>query len=569
MHNIDWIILLLFLAWTVWDGMRLSEKTESIEGFMLAGRKMPWSAVGLSIMATHASAITFIGTTGKAYVDDMSFLQVYLGLPFAMVILSVTLVPYFNRTKAFTAYESLERRFGLHTRLFTSFLFLIGRGLALGTVVAAPSYVLAELLGMEYSATALLIGVIATVYTLAGGMGGVIRTDVKQMIIMMFALVFCFGWIVSHLPTGVSIGDSLAIAGVAEKLNAVDLSFDLTERYNVWSGVIAGIFLMLSYFGCDQTQVQRYLTAKSVSDARRSLLMSAFAKVPMQFFILLLGVFLWVFYVFVDAPLTFRTIDESAFATEYIVEGEQLRADYVEAKSVREAAALGVANGEQVQDEFARSNEKISALRQQDAERIAAATGASFNDTNYILPWFILNNLPVGIVGLIIAGIFAAALSSIDSALNSLASVSIIDWYKRLHKQERSDKHYLRSSRVATFLWGMLATSAAIALGQTNSIIELVNQIGSYFYGSILGVFMLLLFVKRATPFSAFTGLLLGMLSVFVFDNAFVNAAGEVGIYFSDVPDGFNKLIEYLWLNPVGTGVVVLVGWLFGKRSRS
>lgn len=302
MHWIDWLVLFAFLAYTIWDGTRQGKESENIEGFFLANRSMPWWAMGLSVMATQASAITFIGTTGQAYVEDMRFVQIYLAVPFAMIILCMTLVPFFNKLQNFSAYEVLEERFGLSTRLFTSFLFLMSRGLGLGIIIAAPSYVLAILLNLPLSTTILIIGITATLYTMVGGISGVIRTDVKQMAVMMFGLGFCFYWIHHQLPPNVDFSDSLYLAGTLGKLDALDISFDISEKYNIWTGVFAALFLMLSYFGTDQSQVQRYLTAKSLNDARKSLLLSAYAKVPMQFFILLLGVMLYVFYIFGSAP---------------------------------------------------------------------------------------------------------------------------------------------------------------------------------------------------------------------------------------------------------------------------
>ena len=585
MNVIDWIIFSLFLIVTVWDGLRRREQTEGINDFFLAGRSVPWWAAGISIMATHASAITFIGTTGQAYVENMRFLQVYLGIPFAMVILSVTLVPYYQRMGNFSAYEVLESRFGLRTRLTTSLLFLISRGLALGTVIAAPSYVLALLIGIRLDVTIMLIGVTATLYTSLGGMTGVIRTDIKQMAVMVFGLIFCFIWIVAGIPKEVSFSDVLYLAGTLDKLQALDLNFDLSEKYTIWSGALAGIFLMLSYFGCDQTQVQRYLTARSLEDASGSLLLSAFAKVPMQFFILLLGVFLYVFYIFAESPLTFRPVQGKANET-HRVQGEKHHLAHVRIHQERRDTALLLVKNRLNKDakrRFQVLNDEVTKLREKEFKRIEKLEGAQYNDTNYIVPYFILHELPVGVMGLIIAGIFAAALSSIDSTLNSLSTVSIVDWYKRLHKQPRSETHYLNASRSATFMWGVFATLGALALGETESIIELVNKIGSYFYGSILGVFILLLWFRRTTGSGAFYGLLAGMFSVFLGDCVYNNPetaeyalvlpgltinVTDLHIVWSGIPQGFQKSIQYLWLNPLGAGVVVLTAGIITRLSR-
>lgn len=565
MHWIDWTVLLAFLAYTVWDGTRKGKDSNNIEEYLLAGRSMPWWAAGLSIMATQASAITFIGTTGIAYTEDMRFVQVYLAIPFAMILICVFLVPFFSKMKAFTAYEVLEDRFGLKTRLTTSALFLVSRGLALGTVIAAPSYVLALLLNLPLSITIIIIGVIATIYTMIGGMAGVISTDVKQMVIMMFGLIFCFVLIIFNLPEEVGFGDALYLAGSLDKLTALDLSFDLSERYNVWSGVIAALFLMLSYFGTDQTQVQRYLTTPSVSEARNSLLMSAYAKVPMQFFILLLGVMLYVFFIFNDAPISFRASDPVAQTEEQLQREQQIYEQYSEAKIARQEAAIAISEerSEANQQAFVEADASFNEARQAELDLQSEILTADVNDTNYIFPYFILNFVPIGIIGLIIAGIFAAAMSSIDSQLNALSAVSIVDWYQRLDNNKHGELHYLKYSRWTTLGWGVFATLSALALGETRSIIELVNQIGSYFYGSILGVFILMLWVKKANGTGALAGLASGMLAVFTFDRLFYNSVTQDYSFFfpwTQVPESYSKAIEFLWLNPLGAFVVVIAG---------
>ncbi len=565
MHWIDWTVLFSFLAYIVWDGTRQGKNSNNIEGFLLANRSMPWWAAGLSIMATQASAITFIGTTGIAYVEDMRFVQVYLAIPFAMVIICITVVPYFHKLKAFTAYQVLEERFGLKTRLTTSGLFLISRGLALGAVIAAPSYVLALLLGLPLSITILIIGILATGYTMVGGAAGVISTDVKQMAIMVFGLIFCFVLILFELPETVNFGDALYLAGSVNKLTALDLEFDLSEKYNVWSGVFAALFLMLSYFGTDQTQVQRYLTTSSLRDAQKSLLLSAYAKVPMQFFILLLGVMLYVFFIFQSTPISFRNTDTTAQTQEQIDAELEISQEYQTALKLRkETALMAVSNrNEETKNAFVKADEMLNQARNRELALQAEITQTDVNDTNYIFPYFILKHIPIGLVGLIVAGIFAAAMSSIDSELNALTTVSIVDWYQRLGLNKQSEVHYLNSSRVATLLWGLIATGSAMVLGETKSIIELINQIGSYFYGSILGVFILLLWVKQANGRGALTGLLTGMLSVFTFDRLFYNATTNDYSFFlpwTQVPSSYSKAIEFLWLNPLGTFVVVVVG---------
>ncbi|HBX67329.1 MAG: sodium-coupled permease [Balneola sp.] len=565
MSWIDWSVLIIFLGYTVWDGTRQGKDASTIEGYLLANRSMPWWAAGLSVMATQASAITFIGTTGIAYVEDMRFVQTYLAIPFAMIFICMFLVPFFNKMQNFTAYEVLEERFGLKTRLTTSGLFLISRGLALGVVIAAPSYVLALLLGLPLNVTIIIIGIIATGYTTVGGIAGVINTDVKQMAVMMFGLIFCFGLVWMNLPENVDFGDALYLAGSLDKLTALDLNFDLSEKYNVWSGVIAAFFLMVSYFGTDQTQVQRYLTTDSVKNARKSLLLTAYAKVPMQFFILLLGVMLYVFFIFNPAPASFRATEPVAEQQEFRIAEERILKQYDLAHIAREDAALAAVQNrsKENQQAFINADREMNEARQADLALQAEIQQADVNDTNYIFPYFILNHVPIGIIGLIVGGIFAAALSSIDSELNALTTVSIVDWYRRLKGDTYEEMHYVKSSRGVTFMWGAIATVSALLLGETKSIIELINQIGSYFYGSILGVFVLLLWVKRATGTGALIGLISGMASVFTFDRLFYNATtADYSFIFpwSEVPDGYTKAIEFLWLNPVGTIMVVMVG---------
>ncbi len=565
MHWIDWVVLIAFLAYTVWDGTRKGKDAHNINDYLLAGRTMPWWAAGLSVMATQASAITFIGTTGIAYTEDMRFVQVYLAIPFAMILICMFLVPFFHKVQAFTAYETLEKRFGLKTRLTTAGLFLLSRGLPLGAVIAAPSYVLSLMLGLPLGVTILIIGLLATGYTMIGGVAGVITTDVKQMAVMMFGLIFCFVMILFNLPEDVDFGDALYLAGSLDKLTALDWKFDLSERYNVWSGVFAALFLMLSYFGTDQTQVQRYLTTPSVEQARKSLLLSAYAKVPMQFFILLLGVMLYVFFIFNDAPVSFRAADPVAQTEMQIQREEEIMMAYTQAEQRREQAAIAVATNrsESNQQAFLEADAAFNSARSADLALQAEILDSDVNDTNYIFPYFILNYIPIGLVGLIIAGIFAAAMSSIDSELNALTTVSIVDWYKRLDGDKHDEAHYLKNSRYVTLAWGILATAFALLLGETKSIIELINQIGSYFYGSILGVFILMLWVRKANGTGALVGLLSGMLAVFTFDRLFVSESLADYSFFlpwTQVPETYTKAIEFLWLNPVGAFTVVSVG---------
>lgn len=557
----DWLVLIAFFAFTLWDGLRKNKNTKNVEDLLLANRSMPWWAVGLSVMATQASAISFVGTAGQAYNHDMRFIHIYLSIPIAMIILSVTLLPFYNKLKIFTVYEALEHRFGLKVRLLTSFLFLLSRGLSMGLVIAAPSYVLSIILQVPLSYTIIVIGIGATIYTMFGGITGVIRTDIKQMVLMMAGLAFCFGWIWSKLPREVGLTDALNLAGAIDKLKTIDFTFDVSDKYNVWSGLLAGLFLMLSYFGTDQSQAQRYLTAKSLNDARGSLMMTAFAKIPMMFFMLLLGVLLYVFYIFQEAPILFIP-DNNAHSEQVSAEAQA----YAQTHKLRaQAARYYIDNpaSHKAKQDFRAQDRRLNNLRHAEIKRQQHTTGVKRNDTNYILPYFVLTQMPSGMIGIIVATILAAALSSIDSGLNSLASSTVIDWYKRLHTEEKPDKFYLNASRAATAGWGIFAVLAALAYGETDSIVELVNKVGSYFYGAILGVFILI-WVKPANGTGAFVGLILGMLTVFLFDNLYIDSVTQTYHFFS--PHETNrKALSYLWLNPIGTFSVVFWAIVLGK----
>ncbi len=561
MNYLDWIILLAFFAYILWDGTKHAKTTKNAEELLLANRSMPWWAMGISIMATQASAISFIGTTGQAFTNDMQFVQMYLGLPIAIVILCITIVPFYHKLRAFTAYEALEQKFGIRVRLVTSFLFLLSRGLAMGAIVAAPSYVLSLILDLPLWLTVIIIGISATIYTTFGGITGVIRTDVKQMVVMMIGLIFIFFWIVIKLPDGIGAMESLKVSGALGKLQTLNFSFESGTKYNIWAGTIASMFLMLSYFGTDQSQVQRLLTAKSLKDSRVGLLMTAVFKIPMVFFMLLIGALLYSYYVFNPAPQNFAPqngeFQEVELAEEHMQLHEkrkQLAYQYIEgtvAKSNLKSADQAVVNSQHLS---------------------LHKDGENRNDTNYVVPYFILTELPNGIIGLIIAAIFAAALSSIDSGLNSLAASSVMDWYKRFSKvEDRPTGFYLKASRLATLFWGVFATAVALLFGETNSIIELVNEIGSYFYGSILGVFILL-FVKPINAKTVISGMTMGILTVFFFDSVYIDEAGQLTLHspyllqtmgITNHPDACRKALSFLWLNPIGALSVVFWSLIF------
>jgi SSS family transporter len=560
MHVLDWAVVAAYIAWLVWDGVKRTKLERTTESYFLANRSMPWWAVGLSVMATQLSAITLVGTTGQGYNDGLRFVQFYYGLPFAMVILCVTLVPFFYRAKVYTAYEYLERRFDLKTRTLTSGLFLVSRAMSCGAIAAAPAVVLSVVLGWSVTLTTLLILVPAVIYTMLGGVQAVTWTDVKTMGLTVFALVIAMVFLVTGLPGGVGIDDALSIAGGTGRLQAFDFRFTLTETYTFWSGMLGGLFLMLSYFGCDQSQVQRYLTAKSLDDGRTSLLMSAYWKIPLQVLVLVVGVFTFVFYLFNQPPLLFNPIHEERVRSgESAAAYDALQREFQAAFEGRRQAAVQIAAARNTQDvreqaratdEFNRHDQALRSTRTRAAALVRQTTGdASYNDVNYVFPTWITTALPIGIVGLWIAAIITAATDSIAAELNSLSTASVIDFYKRLMKPSAPDEHYLMVSRATTGFWGIFAGFVAVYASNLGSLIEVVNRFGSFFYGSILGVFMLAILTRRSTGTGAFVGLIAGMSVV---------AAVAFGR-----PD-----ISFLWHNVIGAVVVFAVGLSWSAFSR-
>lgn len=574
MHFLDWTIVVAYLVYMIWDGIRMTKYSDKVEGYFLANRSLPWWAVGLSVMATQLSAITLVGTTGQAYSDGMRFIQFYYGLPIAMVILCMTAVPFFYRAKVFTAYEYLEKRFDAKTRSLTSFFFLMSRGLGVGVIIAAPSVILSIVLGWSEVATIFAIGLSTTVYTMFGGVQAVTWTDVKQMFVIFFGLAVCLIVIVSGLPEGVSMADGLTLAGASGKLNTIDTKFDLTEQYTLWSGLIGGLFLALSYFGCDQSQVQRFLTAKSVGEGRTSLLMSAFLKIPMQFFILLIGVMVFVFYQFNAPPMIFHSVEAAKAEATDKARFDQLKTSYEASHAKREESASRYlesarSNDSAVSDAakaaYINANNEFLGLRKEASEFVKKTNrNDKFNDVNYVFPTFVLQNMPAGVIGLIIAAIFAAAMSSISAELNALATATVMDFYKRYGKKDGTDTHYVRIGKLATFLWGVFACFVAMNATGLGSLIEVVNKFGSFFYGSLLGVFVLAFVVKRANARGAFWGLLAGIFAVALV-SYLPDIANFAGTQFENqyLLDTKDKLkIAFLWYNVVGCLVVVSVGYL-------
>jgi len=540
--RLDWVVLVGYLVAIVSFGLWAGRGNRRIDDFFLAGRRMRWWAVGLSVMATQISAITFVGTTGQAYTDGMRFLVFYFGLPFAMVTLCLTVVPFFYRARVITAYEYLEKRFDSRTRTLTSLLFLMSRGLSMGVTLYAPSLVLSVILGWSEAGTILLMAGGTIVYVGYGGNKSVIWTDVVQMAVIWFGIFLCFGIAISKLPEGMELRDALALAQTSGRLRIINPSPSLREPYTLWGGLIGGFFLMLSYFGCDQSQVQRYLSGSSLTQSRLSLLFNAFLKVPMQFLILLTGVLVFVFYHFHTPPLLWNSVEMRKLEEAAPAELAGVKARYEAALSARREAAEAFRRGERDRAGryLAASTELDSARRQAIALVEKINGGQRYNDTNYIFPTYILGNLPRGLVGLVIAVIFAAAMSALSGEMNALASATMVDFYKRFVNRGGSDAHDLLVSRLATVFWGGFACLVALQAGKLGSAIEVVNRFGSYFYGSILGVFALAVLTPRASPAGAFYGLMIGMGTV-----ALVAQTTKV---------------HFLWYNVVGASAVFLAG---------
>jgi SSS family transporter len=532
---LDWAVLAASLAGVAAYGVWRSRGSRTTSQYLLAGKTMPWYAMALSIMATQASAITFISTTGQSYADGMRFVQMYLGLPLAMILISAFAVPRFHSSGVFTAYEYLEKRFDARTRALASVIFLLSRGLAVGVALSAPAVVLTVLLGWPTHWTTLAMGVIAVAYTVSGGIAAVTWTEFVQMIVMTAGIIAALLTVLWLLPAGVGFTDALAVAGAAGKLNALVWRFDPNDQYNVWSGVIGGMFLALAYFGCDQSQVQRYLTGRSIAQSRLGLLFNGVAKIPMQFFILLTGALVFVFYVYSQPPLVFQP--QAMRALESQPGYPQLRAEYDRAFAQRRQAALRMDL-----DGFRSAQREVDVVRGRALSLAGQATGQGrVNDTNYVFLWFVVHHIPAGIVGLIMAAIFAAAMSTISAEINALATVSMVDIYRRFLRRQAPDRHYLAASRWLTVFWGAYAVVTALYAQNFGSLVEAVNRLGSLFYGTLLGVFVLAFFFPRVRGGAAFLSMLLGEAAVF----AVWHFTG----------------LAFLWLNAIGCLVVVCSGF--------
>jgi SSS family solute:Na+ symporter len=546
-HPLNWLIVVGWLVYVVVHGIRRSTGTKEIEGYFLANRSLPWWAVGLSVMATQLSAVTMIGTTGQGATDGMRFVQFYFGLPLAMVILGVTLVPFLHGSGVYTAYEFLERRFDAKTRSLTAFLFLVSRAMSCGAIISAPAVVFSAIFGWSIGWSVAIIGVPAVLYTMVGGVQAVTWVDVKQMMLIVTAIVAVSITLLVQIP--VSPSDALHIAGAAGRLRVFDFSFSLTNTYTFWSGVIGGTFLMLSYFGTDQSQVQRYLAAKSVDEARSSLLISAYWKIPLQALVLLIGVLVFVFYQFERPPLLFNPAHERLVRKEQPALYGALESKYNADLVARDVAARAIATARHA----GRGAEEASAMQTYRAQAAGVdsvrtealslaerVSGQPSRDVNYIIPRYVLGHLPIGLAGIFIAAVIAAAMNAISGELNSLSTASVIDFYRRWIRREATDEHFLMVSRIATGFWGVFACVVATYAVNLGSLIEVVNRFGSFFYGSILGVFLLAM-IPRARASGAFVGLLAGMTVV-----AVVNFGAPS--------------VAFLWHNVIGAVTVVLVG---------
>jgi Na+/proline symporter len=549
----DWVVLggylVLIIAYGVWRGGR----SRNMHSYLLADREMRWGTVALSVMATQASAITFLSTPGQAYTDGMRFVQFYLGLPLAMIVIAAVAVPIYHRLGVYTAYEYLEGRFDLKTRVLTSALFLLQRGLAAGLTVFAPSLILSTILGWDIGITIAVIGGAVVIFTTSGGTRAVSRTHVLQAVIILAGMTAAFVVLVLSLPADVGFLDAMRVAGKAGKLNAIDLSFKLNDRYTLWSGLIGGFFLQLSYFGTDQSQVQRYLTGSSVAHSRLGLLFNGLAKVPMQFAILLLGAAVFAFYQFAAPPVFFnpRALS-SARASSAAGQIGTLEASYGEAVDERAARARELARAlddgddavaASAQRRYREAHARTEAVR---ADAIAAIRSvdpeASPSDTNYVFLSFVVANLPAGLVGLMLAAVFAASMNASSAELNALASTTVVDIYRRLIKPHASERHYVWASRAATAGWGLFAIAFAEHAGRLGSLIEAVNILGSLFYGTILGVFLVAFFLRRVGGTAVFAAAIIGETAVL--------AAWAL------------TAVSFLWYNVIGCAVVVVAALL-------
>ncbi|CAA0235557.1 sodium:solute symporter [Tenacibaculum maritimum] len=538
MELLDWIVLSITLVFIVGYGTYVTRKNASVDDYIRGGNDTKWWTIGLSVMATQASAITFLSTPGQAFHSGMGFVQFYFGLPIAMVVICMVFIPIYHQLKVYTAYEFLENRFDLKTRTLAAFLFLVQRGLAAGITIFAPAIILSAVLGWNLISLNIIIGVLVIIYTVSGGTKAVNVTQKQQMIIIFLGMLIAFYLVMQYLPKEITFVKALEIAGASGKMNVLDFSFDFSNRYTVWTGLIGGTFLMLSYFGTDQSQVQRYLSGKSARESQLGLIFNGLLKVPMQFFILLVGVMVFVFYQFNPSPLNFNPkANEAVYSSAYATTYKQLQETHQEIEQRKKELLLnGIQTNELV---------SIKALNEQDAEVKDAAkeiikkadASVETNDKDYVFIHFILNNLPRGLIGLLLAVILSAAMSSTASELNALASTTAIDLYKRNVAANRSEEHYVKASKWFTLGWGILAILVACVANLFDNLIQLVNIIGSIFYGNVLGIFLLAFFVKFVKGNAVFIAAIITQILI-------------VLVWYVD-------WLPYLWLNLLGCVLVM------------
>lgn len=558
MSTIDWIVLMGTLVFIIAYGVWKTRGNKDLEAYLKGGNQAKWWAIGISIMATQASAITFLSTPGQAYTDGMRFIQFYFGLPIAMIILSVTFLPIYYRLKVYTAYEYLETRFDLKTRTLAALLFLVQRGLAAGITIYAPSIILSSLLGWNLNFTNIFIGSLVIIYTVSGGTHAVTQTQKQQMAVMMGGMILAGILLIQYLPDQVSLNDAMHLAGTFDKLNIVNYEFDVHDRYNIWSGMTAALFLFMSYFGTDQSQVQRYLSGKSLAQSRMGLIMNGLLKVPMQFIILFIGVMVFVFYQFNSSPIFFnKVVKERTMQTEYAESFVQIESNYQEIQKQKEVLALeyltarkskDLAKEDDLRKQLLTYHSEAEKMREKGKEIIQQALpDAETNDKDYIFMTFVTDHIPVGMVGLLFAVMFSAAMSSTASELNALGSTTTIDIYKRSIRKKGSEVHYLQSSRWFTFLWGVLAIIFATTASLFENLIQAVNLLGSLFYGTILGIFLVAFYFKRLRSNAVFFGAILAEAVVIYIHYLNVNPS-----YAGSLKMG------YLWYNVVGCGLVII-----------
>jgi SSS family solute:Na+ symporter len=558
MSSLDWGVLIITLLTIVIYGIYKSKGSKNIDGFFLGNQSLPWYQVCLSVMATQASAITFLAAPGLAYSSGMSFVQFYLGLPLAMIVLCVTFVPIFHRLKVYTAYEYLEQRFDLNTRAFTAFLFLVQRGLSTGITIYAPSIILSTILDINTTYTTLFIGGLVIFYSVYGGTKAVSYTQMLQMSIIFLGLFIAGIMVVHLLPKDIGLIRAISIAGKMGRTNAIDFKFDLNNPYTVWSGLIGGFFLQLSYFGTDQSQVGRYLSGASVSESRLGLLMNGLVKIPMQFLILLIGVLVFTFYQYTKPPVFFNSFELNKLEkSRYNPQLSRIKKDFEQSFKQKKIDieklndALEQNNKEQI-NQYRKSllliDKNDKAIRTKLTDLMALNDKKSnLNDNNYVFLSFVTQYLPKGLIGLLVAIIFLASMGSTASALNSLASTSVVDIYKRLLHKDGTEKNYLNASRWATVFWGLLCVIMALFASQIGNLLEFVNILGSYIYGTILGVFLVAFYIKFLTGKSVFYAAIISEVLVIIC--------------------GYYKMVAYLWLNAIGCLLVIILAILIQKAQ--